>query len=248
VISGLQVRCESVTHSYHVEGSDVVALDDVDLEVAAGASLALLGPSGSGKSTLLTLLAGLLRPTGGRVLVGRHDVHGMTERQLLGMRSSDVAVVLQNPGRNLLPYASAVENVLFAQLASRQRRRTPARTPLELLERLGLGPVAGTRAGLLSGGEQQRLALAVALANGPGLLLADEPTSQLDVANRDQVVGLFKAANADLGTTLVVVTHDPEVGAVLGRTVSLRDGRIRTDSALDRQHVQVAARQAGVTG
>jgi putative ABC transport system ATP-binding protein len=247
-VSGLRVRCEQVTHAYHVEGSDVLALDGVDLEVEAGETVGLLGPSGSGKSTLLTLLAGLQRPTNGRVLVGRYDVHGMSERQLLGMRSADVAVVLQNPGRNLLPYASAEENVLFAQLASRQRRRTPPSTPTTLLERLGLGPMAGARAGLLSGGEQQRLALAVALANGPGLMLADEPTSQLDAANRDQVLELFRLANVDLGTTLVVVTHDPEVGTVLGRTVSLRDGRVRSDSARDREPVEVAARQAGVTG
>lgn len=245
-MTGLRVRCEDVSHTYAVEDDQVLALDHVDLDVAAGEAVALLGPSGSGKSTLLTLLAGLLRPTEGRVQVGQYDVHGMTERQLLEMRSAEVAVVLQNPGRNLLPYASAAENVLFAQLASTQRRRRPPTTPATLLERLGLAPLAAARAGLLSGGEQQRLALAVALANGPGLLLADEPTSQLDAANRDQVLELFTAANADFGTTLVVVTHDPEVGRALGRTVSLRDGRVRGDSAREVSPVPAAWR-AGVT-
>ena len=230
-MTGLTVRCESVTHAYSVEDDEVRALDDVNLEVDAGEAVALLGPSGSGKSTLLTLLAGLLRPTRGRLRVGSHDVHGMSERQLLAMRAADVAVVLQNAGRNLLPYATATQNVAFAQLASRQRRRTPRLGPAALLAGLGLAPVAGARAGLLSGGEQQRLALAVALANGPALLLADEPTSQLDSANRDQVIELFKTANTELGTTLVVVSHDAEVGRALGRTVTLRDGRIRTDSA-----------------
>jgi putative ABC transport system ATP-binding protein len=226
-MSGLALRCEGLSHSYSVDGSDVVALDDVSLEVGGGQTLALLGPSGSGKSTLLTLLAGLLKPTAGRLLVGPHDVHGMTERQLLGMRATDVGVILQNPGRNLLPYASAEANVRFAQLAV---RRVPAALrPRALLERLELAPVAKQPAGTLSGGEQQRLAVAVSLANGPGLLLADEPTSQLDAANRAHVLDLLRVANRDFGTTLVVVTHDPQVAAALDRTVRLRDGTVRFD-------------------
>lgn len=228
-MSGLRLRCEALHHRYAVEGNDVVALDDFSLEVGPGECLALLGPSGSGKSTLLTLLAGLLKPTAGRVLVGPHDVHGMTEAQLLGMRARDVGVILQNPGRNLLPYASAEANVRFAQLAARSRRKAAELRPRALLERLDLGRVARQPAGQLSGGEQQRLAVAVSLANGPGLLLADEPTSQLDGVNRDHVLDLLKAANSDFGTTLVVVTHDATVGEALDRTVVLRDGRIRSD-------------------
>jgi len=226
-VSGLALRCEGLSHTYSVDGNDVVALDDVSLEVAGGETLALLGPSGSGKSTLLTLLAGLLKPTKGRLLVGPHDVHGMTERQLLGMRASDIGVILQNPGRNLLPYASTEANVRFTQLAV--RRAAAALKPRALLERLELGQVARQPAGTLSGGEQQRLAVAVSLANGPGLLLADEPTSQLDATNRDHVLDLLRAANRDFGTTLIVVTHDPQVAAALDRTVRLRDGSIRSD-------------------
>jgi putative ABC transport system ATP-binding protein len=226
-VSGLALRCEGLSHTYSVDGNDVVALDHVSLEVAAGETLALLGPSGSGKSTLLTLLAGLLKPTKGRLLVGPHDVHGMTERQLLGMRAGDIGVILQNPGRNLLPYATTEANVRFTQLAV--RRVAATRRPRALLERLELGHVARQPAGTLSGGEQQRLAVAVSLANGPGLLLADEPTSQLDAANRDHVLNLLRAANRDFGTTLVVVTHDPQVAAALDRTVRLRDGMIRSD-------------------
>jgi len=241
---GLSVRCESVTHAYAAEGDAVLALDGVDLEIGAGETVALLGPSGSGKSTLLALLAGLLRPTAGRLCVGSHDVHRMTERELLGMRSLDVGIVLQNPGRNLLAYASALDNVAFAQLAGRQRRRSPSRSAMALLETLGLAAVAGARAGLLSGGEQQRLALAVGLANGAGLLLADEPTSQLDGANRDSVVSLFQAANVEFGTTLVVVTHDPEIGRALDRTVGLRDGRVRTDLTLDPGRPPAAGRRS----
>ncbi len=231
-MSGLAVRAERLRHVYAVDGRDVLALDEVSLDVSPGETVALLGPSGSGKSTLLMLLAGLQKPTAGRLQVGPHEVHRMTERQLLAMRASDVGVVLQVPGRNLLPYAGAVANVRFAQLAARRHAPVSALLdPVALLSRLGLGSVSGQPARSLSGGEQQRLALAVGLANGPGLLLADEPTSQLDMANRDQVLELLRSANAEFATTLVVVTHDPAVGAALGRTVSLRDGQVRSDTA-----------------
>jgi ABC-type lipoprotein export system ATPase subunit len=134
------------------------------------------------------------------------------------MRLREVGLLLQNPASNLLPSQSATGNVLFAQAPTRRSRRVKRRRAADLLDRVGLAGAAHRRAGLLSGGEQQRLAVAVALANGPRLLLADEPTSQLDPESAGDVIELIHAANASLGTTVVAVTHDPEVAAALGRT------------------------------
>jgi putative ABC transport system ATP-binding protein len=153
-------------------------------------------------------------------------VGDLTGRSAADMRLRDVGVVLQNPGRNLLHSETALGNVLFAQGPTRRSRAVKRRRAAGLLDAVGLGPAARRTAGRLSGGEQQRLALAVALANGPRLLLADEPTSQLDHESAGAVVDLIRAANEDLGTTVVVVTHDPDVGSALGRTVTIRDGRV----------------------
>jgi ABC-type lipoprotein export system ATPase subunit len=224
-VTGLDVRVQAVTMVYTVDGEQVHALRGVDLEIAAGQSVALLGPSGSGKSSLLTLLAGLQRPTAGRLLVGDHDVGGMSERALLALRASEVGVVVQGPARNLLPYASAEDNIRFAQRAVPRQRRDRLHPPAALLESLGLGHVRRSRLGALSGGEQQRLSLAVGLASAPGLLLADEPTSQLDAENRGHVVDMLTAA-ADAGTTIVVVTHDEHVASQVSRSVHLRDGEV----------------------
>jgi ABC-type lipoprotein export system ATPase subunit len=222
------VRCEGLVQVYGAPGEEITALRGVDLAVAEGDTVALLGPSGAGKSTLLWLLAGLLRPTAGLVEVCGRRLGELTGRSAAGMRLRDVGVVLQNPGRNLLHNETALGNVLFAQGPTRRSRAVKRRRAVGLLDAvgLGLGPAGRRPAGRLSGGEQQRLALAVALANGPRLLLADEPTSQLDHETAGMVVDLIRAANEDLGTTVVVVTHDPDVGSALGRTVTIRDGRV----------------------
>jgi putative ABC transport system ATP-binding protein len=220
------VRCEGLVQVYGTPGQEVTALRGVDLVVGEGDAVALLGPSGAGKSTLLWLLAGLLRPTAGLVEVCGHRLTDLTGRSAADLRLREVGVVLQNPGRNLLANDSALGNVLFAQGPTRRSRSAKRRRSLDLLDAVGLGPAARRPAGRLSGGEQQRLALAVALANGPRLLLADEPTSQLDHTSAGVVIDLIRAANQDLGTTVVAVTHDPAVGSALGRTITIRDGRV----------------------
>jgi putative ABC transport system ATP-binding protein len=226
-MSGLGVICRGLVYIYRLEGYDVVALSGVDLDIAAGESVALLGPSGSGKSTLLSLLAGLLRPAAGRLVVGGYDLSKAGPAEVAQMRSADVGVVLQGASRNLLPYLTAEQNVRFAQRgASGPRRRAlpPAR---EVLSIVGVGARGRhkQRPNRLLPGERQRLALAVALANRPGLVLADEPTSQLDTRARDEVLAALEAVR-QTGTTVVVVTHDPDVGARMARTVTIRDGRV----------------------
>jgi ABC-type lipoprotein export system ATPase subunit len=156
------------------------------------------------------------------------------------MRLREVGIVMQNPGRNLLHNATAAGNVLYAQRPTRRSRAAKRRRTADLLDAVGLTRVARRAAGRLSGGEQQRLAVAVALANGPQLLLADEPTSQLDHRSAANVVELIQAANQDLGTTIIVVTHDPAVGTALGRTVTIRDGRVGAEGHAGEDYLVVS--------
>ena len=228
-MTGIGVTCRGAVAIYRLEGYDVVALSGVDLDIAAGESVAMLGPSGSGKSTLLSVLAGLQRPAAGRVTVGGYDLARASDVERARMRATDVGVVLQGADRNLLPYLTAEDNVRFAQRASR-RRDLPS--PAELLALVGLARrESRSRPPALPPGTRQRLALAVALANRPGLLLADEPTSGLDRRARDEVVGALETIRGT-GCTVVAVTHDPVVGARLGRTVTIRDGRVGAEGRL----------------
>jgi putative ABC transport system ATP-binding protein len=224
VTAALGLTCRGLVYIYRLEGYDVVALAGVDLDIAPGESVALLGPSGSGKSTLLALLAGLLRPAAGRLVVGGHDLVRAAPADLRALRATEVGVVLQGAARNLLPYLTAEQNVRFAQ---RGTSRSDLPEPGEVLAMVGLSGRERNRARpqRLSPGERQRLALAVGLAGRPGLLLADEPTSQLDAPARDEVLTALDAVRR-AGTTVVVVTHDPDVGRRLGRTVTIRDGRV----------------------
>ncbi len=224
--AGPDVRASSVMHIYRTRDLEVVALRGVDLQVGGGETVALLGPSGSGKSTLLTMLAGLIRPSAGVVEVAGQDLTRLSERGLLAFRRSRVGVLLQNPSRNLLPYATARENLHFAQRGGRPERRSRHQRNHDLLDAVGLAGKAGHRAAQLSGGEQQRLALAVSLANNPAVLLADEPTSQLDHGTADQVAALLRETRHRFGTTVVVVTHDEEFAATFDRTVTMRDGKV----------------------
>jgi putative ABC transport system ATP-binding protein len=237
VDAGVEIRCEGVVHIYPAVGKDmddVVALRGVDLDVDAGEFVSLLGPSGSGKSTVLGLLAGVLRPSAGRVLIGEHDVGRLPPRALGRLRGALVATVLQNPSRNLLPYATVRQNVRFAAPPRAPRARAD-----ELLERLGLDHLTAKVAGRLSGGEQQRVAIAAAVCSGARLLLADEPTSQLDAAGRGEVVDLLEQVNRDFGATVVLVTHDPHVAERSARTVTIRDGRVGAEGRHGREFAVV---------
>jgi putative ABC transport system ATP-binding protein len=224
---GVDVVLRGVIHLYHQDGPDIVALRGVDLDIAAGEMVALLGPSGMGKSTLLQLLAGVMPPSAGSIRIGEVDLGslGATDRQRL--RAGEVSYILQDTASNLLPYATAAENVWFAQQADRRRR--PPLDPFALLAMFGLGGTAHRRVADLPHGLQQLVALAVGVGASPRLLLADEPTNQLDSTATGRVLTLLKEINARLGTTIVVVTHDPVVAASLPRTVTIRDGRVGSE-------------------
>ncbi|HEY6538846.1 MAG TPA: ATP-binding cassette domain-containing protein [Candidatus Dormibacteraeota bacterium] len=237
---GLAVHCERVVLLYPSEEGDVAALRGIDMEIEAGEAMALLGPSGSGKSSLLALLAGLVRPSSGRVLLGDHDVGQMSSRELAALHAGGVSLVLQDPGRNLLPYASGLQNVEFAQRLGRSRARRSIRPAQELLDQLRVGNLGHRPVGSLSGGEQQRLAIAASISLGPQLLLVDEPTNQLDIDNRDIVLELLLQVNRELGTTLICVTHDQAVADALPRTVNIRDGLVGAEGRLGEVYAVVS--------
>jgi ABC-type lipoprotein export system ATPase subunit len=236
---GIDVHLRGVIHLYEQDGPDIVALRGVDLDIEAGEMVALLGPSGMGKSTLLQLLAGVMRPSSGEIRVGEVDLRRLGGPELQNLRATEVSYLLQDPTENLLPYATAMQNVWFAQQASRRHAGHTVPDPHEHLAVLGLADVADRRVAELSRGMQQQVALAAAVGNAPRLLLADEPTNQLDTHASAAVVGLLQTINAELGTTVVLVTHDPAVAGSLARTITIRDGRIGAEGRLGAQYAVV---------
>jgi putative ABC transport system ATP-binding protein len=225
-MTGTAVSAHGLVHIYRMEGNDVVALTSVDLDVAPGQMVGLLGPSGSGKSTLLRLLAGLQRPSAGRLRVGEHDLTAISGGDLDRMRALEVGIVLQGAANNLLPYLSPQSNVAFAQQAARRFGRSDLLAPVDVLDLVGMADHRRRRLVDLTPGQLQRISLAVGVAASPGLLLADEPTSQLDRGYRDEVLDVIDHLNHELHTTVITVTHDPEVAARFARTITIRDGRI----------------------
>jgi ABC-type lipoprotein export system ATPase subunit len=229
-MSGVAVRCVNVVQIYTTAGGhDVVALRGVNLDIHPGEQVALLGPSGSGKSTLLSLFGGVLRPSAGKVVLDGRDISRIKESELGRLRSGTVSSLLQGAGRNLLPYASAEDNVEFARkaVAPSVRRKLP--DARRLLDQLGMGELAGRPLRGMSGGERQRVAFVSAVSSGAGLLLADEPTSQLSHDDRDAMLELIHLVNDEFGTTVVLVTHDPEVAAQMPRSITIRNGRIGSE-------------------
>ncbi|WP_282944203.1 ABC transporter ATP-binding protein [Cellulomonas endometrii] len=230
------VVCDAVVRIFRSGGVEVQALQGLDLLVEAGEMIAVVGASGSGKSTLLRILSAADAPSAGRVRVGPWDLGALSAADRVAYRRTVVGSIRQQTARNLVPYLTARQNVaLPLTLAGRSRRAARDRVT-DLLELVGLADAAERRPGELSGGEQQRVAIAVALANAPRLLLADEPTGELDTATGQQVFDALRAARRETGTTVVVVTHDPAVSGQVERTVAIRDGRTSSE-VLRREHV-----------
>lgn len=221
--------CNDVFKIYKVADLEVVALRGLDLKVDAGEVIAIVGASGSGKSTLLNILAGYDTPSAGTVFVGEYDLLNMTSREVVEYRRREVGFVWQQTARNLFGYLSAQENVelpmMLAGVDGAVRRRRAER----LLDMVGLGHRGRHKPEHLSGGEQQRVAIAVALSNQPPLLLADEPTGELDDETGAEILALLNELNAELGTTIVVVTHDPAISSSVERAIAIRDGKTSTE-------------------
>ncbi|HEY7022795.1 MAG TPA: ABC transporter ATP-binding protein [Ktedonobacterales bacterium] len=224
----LLVDASNLVKIYKAADLEVVALQGLDLHVPRGEMLALVGPSGAGKSTLLNILGGLDEPSAGRCEVAGVDLTRLTSQDRLLYRRRIVGHIWQQTSRNLLSDLSLLDNVVtpmvMAGYPGNHRKRAQ-----QLLELVGLGPRVTHRPTKLSGGEQQRGALAVALANNPELLLADEPTGELDTVTAGEILKLLRALNKELGLTTIVVTHDPMVAESMDRSVAIRDGRTSTE-------------------
>ena len=223
------VECEGLVRIFKREGVEVVALQGLDLVVHPGEVVAIVGASGSGKSTLLSILSALDVPSAGSVRVAGSDLMAMSQAERVRYRRHVVGFLFQQASNNLLPYLSASENVQLPMTLAgvpAAERRTRAE---HLLEVVGVADVADRAMAELSGGQQQRVAIGVALANDPQLLLADEPTGELDTHSGDEVFAAMRAANEHLGTTVLVVTHDPHVSEQVQRTVGIRDGRTSSE-------------------
>ena len=223
----MMIVCEDLWRVYQGEGVEVQALQGLDLRVDDGDLVAVVGASGSGKSTLLAILGAQDAPSAGSVRVAGRDLGSLTRKGREAYRREVVGFVWQQTGENLLPYLSAAENVELPMLLAGRRGRI--RRAQDLLDLLEVGELAARRPHEMSGGQQQRVAIAIALANEPRVLLADEPTGQLDEATSAEVFEAIRAVNRELGVTTVVVTHDRAVSDHVARTVHIRDGRVSSE-------------------
>lgn len=228
-MSDASILCDNLVRIYQTDGIEVIALQGLDLAVAAGELVAIVGASGSGKSTLLNILSGNDVPTAGRVSVAGHDLLELAGRDRVRYRQNVAGFVWQETARGLMPFLTAAENVTLPLLLAGVGRRERRARSGELLELLGIDYCRDRRPHQMSGGEQQRCAIAVAVANRPQVLFADEPTGELDSATAADVFAALRDTNTGLGTTVVVVTHDPAVAEHVDRTVSIRDGRTSSE-------------------
>lgn len=228
------ILADNLVKIYKTSELEVLALQGLDLRVERGELLAIIGNSGSGKSTFLNMLGGLDTPSAGKLFVDGKNLFTMTEKQLVEYKRDTVGFVWQNNARNLLPYLSALENVMTPmQFGAEKNKKERA---LELLEMVGMSHKKASRLNQLSGGEQQRIAIAIALANSPKLLLADEPTGSVDRKTADYILDVFRHLNRDVGQTIVIVTHDVALSKQVQRVIAIRDGKFSSERILKEQY------------
>lgn len=228
------IQAEGLVKIYKSKQTEVLALQGLDLVVEKGELTALIGNSGSGKSTFLNMIGGLDRPSAGALFVDGKNLFTMNERQLVKYKRDTVGFVWQNNARNLLPYLSALENIMMPMHLSDTKKKK--KRALELLEKVGMSDKKHNRLNTMSGGEQQRIAIAIALANEPKLLLADEPTGSVDSKTADMIFDIFTELNRD-GQTILIVTHDVALSKKVKRVVAIRDGKISSERILREKYV-----------
>lgn len=230
------IQAEGLVKIYKTKETEVLALQGLDLTVEEGELTALIGNSGSGKSTFLNMIGGLDKPSAGSLIVGGKNLFTMSEAELVKYKRETVGFVWQNNARNLLPYLPALENVMLPMyLSSEKKKREKA---LELLEMVGMSHKKNNRLNTLSGGEQQRIAIAIALANSPKLLLADEPTGSVDPATANYIFDVFRELNKN-GQTILIVTHDVTLSKKVQRVVAIRDGKISSERILKEKYTDL---------
>lgn len=230
------IVCENLVKIYKTKDLEVLALQGLDLSIAKGELMAIIGSSGSGKSTFLNMIGGLDRPSAGSLTVDGKNLFKMNEQELVEYKRNTVGFVWQNNARNLVPYLNAVQNVMLPMLFGTEKQKK-ARA-LELLELVGMSHKRDKKLGQLSGGEQQRIAIAIALANRPKILLADEPTGSVDVKTASYILDVFRKLNQTLGLTIVIVTHDRALAKKVNRVVAIRDGKTSSEMLMKQSIVQ----------
>lgn len=223
------IRAEGLVKIYKTKQTEVLALQGLDLQVDTGELTAIIGNSGSGKSTFLNMIGGLDRPSAGSLFVAGSNLFTMTEKELVRYKRETVGFVWQNNGRNLVPYLSVLENVMLPMNLSGTRKKKEK--ALQLLEMVGMSAKKHSRMNMMSGGEQQRIAIAIALANSPKLLLADEPTGSVDMKTANYIFDVFTELNRN-GQTILIVTHDVALSKKVKRVVAIRDGKISSERVL----------------
>ena len=229
------IECDSLVKIYKTPDVEVLALQGLDLTVDYGEMTAIIGNSGSGKSTFLNMLGGLDRPSAGRLLVDGKDLFKLGERELVEYKLHTVGFVWQNNARNLLPYLTATQNVMMPMLFGGEHRRR--QRALELLDMVNMSHRKNSRLSALSGGEQQRIAIAIALANHPRLLLADEPTGAVDQKTSSAILDMLRAINRESGLTIVIVTHDQLLAKKVSRVIAIRDGKIASERIMKESYL-----------
>lgn len=234
----VMIECDGLVKIYKTKDIEVLALQGLDLTVKRGELMAIIGNSGSGKSTFLNMIGGLDRPSAGKLYVDGKNLFQMTEEQLVDYKRSTVGFVWQNNARNLLPYLTAWENVMTPMLFQKDSlsEGDKKKRAEELLELVGLSKRKDNKLSQLSGGEQQRVAIAIALANNPKLLLADEPTGAVDRKTADDILDMFRKLNEELGITIVIVTHDKELASKVNRVISIRDGKTSSERIMRNEY------------
>lgn len=229
------IECDNLVKIYKTKDLEVLALQGLDLLVKRGELMAIIGNSGSGKSTFLNMIGGLDRPSAGKLYVDGKDLFRMNEKELVEYKKKTVGFVWQNNARNLLPYLTAYENIMTPMLFSDEKNKGDR--VMELLDMVGLSHRKNSKLSQLSGGEQQRIAIAIALANRPKLLLADEPTGSVDRNTSDYILDMFRRLNEELGITIVIVTHDKTLTKKVNRVVSIRDGKTSSERIVKKDYI-----------
>ena len=221
------IICENLVKIYKTKDLEVLALQGLDLNIARGELMAIIGNSGSGKSTFLNMIGGLDRPSAGKLTVDGKNLFKLNEQELIQYKRNTVGFVWQNNARNLVPYLNAVQNVSLPMMFGNEKQRQTR--ALELLEIVGMSHKKDRMLNQLSGGEQQRIAIAIALANNPKILLADEPTGSVDSKTGSFILDMFRTLNRELGLTIVIVTHDRALAKKVNRVVAIRDGKTSSE-------------------
>ena len=232
-LGSVYIECSGLFKIYKAADLEVVALRGLELTVKKGEIIAIVGASGSGKSTLLNILAGYDAPSAGTIRVGDYDLLQMTNKEVVQYRRHEVGFIWQETSRNLFPYLTTLENVELPMVIAGSPESERKKRAQELLDIVGLGDRSNHKPAELSGGEQQRVAIAVGLSNKPPLLLADEPTGELDDQTGKEVLELLNKVTQDLGTTILIVTHDPAIATSVQRAIAIRDGKTSTETTRD---------------